>query len=126
MDTDLRLRDDARKIFLNTKGAIGEIDSSIKAFLQYVDGVLTADRFVQEIDEEIQKVKMIEGEAVGYMTYEMKMKEERKEGMRDVLHIIPLLGKNLPLEEIAKKTGCTIEYLRQLKAVIPAANNGVS
>ena len=69
---------------------------------------------------------MIEGEAVDYMTYEMKMKEERKEGMRDVLHIIPLLGKNLPLEEIAKKTGCTIEYLRQLKAVIPAANNGVS
>ena len=58
---------------------------------------------MQEIDEEIQKVKMIEGEAVGYMTYEMKMKEERKEGMRDVLHIIPLLGKNLPLEEIAKK-----------------------
>lgn len=49
------------------------MDSSIKAFLQYVDGVLTADRFVQEIDEEIQKVKMIEGEAVGYMTYEMKI-----------------------------------------------------
>ena len=76
----MRLRGDARKIFLNTKGTIGEVDSSIKAFLQYVDGVLTADRFVQEIDEEIQKVKMIEGEAVGYMTYEMKMKEERKEG----------------------------------------------
>ena len=38
-----------------------------------VDGVLTADHFVQEIDEEIQRVKMIEGEAVGYMTYEMKI-----------------------------------------------------
>lgn len=82
-DTVLRLRDDARKIFLNTKGMIGEIDSSIKAFLQYVDGVITSDRFVQEIDEEIQKVKMIEGEAVGYMTYEMKMKEERKEGIKE-------------------------------------------
>lgn len=53
----------------------GEIDTSIKAFLQYVDGVLTADRFVQEIDEEIQRVKMIEGEAMGYMTYEIKISQ---------------------------------------------------
>lgn len=82
-DTVLRLRDDTRKIFLNTKGMIGEIDSSIKAFFQYVDGVITSDCFVQEIDEEIQKVKMIEGEAVGYMTYEMKMKEGIKEGRKE-------------------------------------------
>ena len=71
------------KIFLNTKGRLGDIDNSIRAFLQYVDGVMTADRFVQEIDEEIQKVKRIEGEAVSYMTYEMKIKEERKEERKE-------------------------------------------
>ena len=109
-----------------TKGRLGEIDNSIRAFLQYVDGVMTADHFVQEIDEEIQKVKRIEGEAVSYMTYEMKMKEERKEGMREVLQILPLLGMNLSLEEIAKRTGCTIEYLHQLKAAIPNIGEGVT
>lgn len=66
-----------------TKGRLGEIDNSIRAFLQYVDGVMSTDRFVQEIDEEIQKVKRIEGEAVSYMTYEMKIKEERKEERKE-------------------------------------------
>ena len=82
-DANLRLNDGARKIFLNTKGRLGEIDNSIRAFLQYVDGVMSTDRFVQEIDEEIQKVKRIEGEAVSYMTYEMKIKEERKEERKE-------------------------------------------
>ena len=81
----MRLNDGARKIFLNTKGRLGEIDNSIRAFLQYVDGVMSTDRFVQEIDEEIQKVKRIEGEAVSYMTYEMKIKEARKEERREIL-----------------------------------------
>ena len=44
---------------------------------------MSTDRFVQEIDEEIQKVKRIEGEAVSYMTYEMKIKEERKEECKE-------------------------------------------
>ena len=62
-----------------------EVSESIRAFLQYVDGVMSTDRFVQEIDEEIQKVKRIEGEAVSYMTYEMKIKEARKEERREIL-----------------------------------------
>ena len=122
----MRLRGDARKIFLNTKGTIGEVDSSIKAFLQYVDGVLTADRFVQEIDEEIQRGKMIEGEAVGYMTYEMKMKEARKETLQMMLQVLPLFGKNLSLEEISGNTGCTIEYLRQTKAALPSTGGSAA
>ena len=74
-----RQSDSSTRVLCETK----EVSESIRAFLQYVDGVITSDRFVQEIDEEIQKVKMIEGEAVGYMTYEMKMKEERKEGIKE-------------------------------------------
>ena len=84
-DTDLRLNDGARKIFLNTKGHLSEIDNSIRAFLRYVDGATSTDHFVQEIDEEIQKIKLIEGEAVSYMTYEMKIKEERKEERKEIL-----------------------------------------
>ena len=77
---DLELRDGATKIFLNTKGTIGDITDTIKAFLRYVDGVVTDNSLVQEIEEEIQKVKLEEGERVNYMTFAMKMMEERKEG----------------------------------------------
>ena len=54
---DLRLKDGATKIFLNTKGVIGDVDAEIIAFLQYVDGVVSDNSLVQEIEQEIQKVK---------------------------------------------------------------------
>ena len=129
-----RQSDSSTRVLCETK----EVSESIRAFLQYVDGVITSDRFVQEIDEEIQKVKMIEGEAVGYMAYEMKMKEERKEGIKEgrregrketqqvTLQVIPLLLANTPLEQISHLTGCTIEYLRQIKAALSPESGSVT
>ena len=117
-----RQSDSSTRVLCETK----EVSESIRAFLQYVDGVITSDRFVQEIDEEIQKVKMIEGEAVGYMTYEMKIQEARKETLQMMLQVLPLFGKNLSLEEISRRTGCTIEYLRQIKAVLPTTGGRVT
>ena len=64
------------------------------------------------------------------MTFAMKMMEERKEGFREgklegkaetqqmMLQIFPLLRANVPLLEISKRTGCTMEYLLQLQAVM--------
>ena len=127
---DLRLKDGATKIFLNTKGVIGDVDAEIIAFLQYVDGVVSDNSLVQEIEQEIQKVKSEEQERVSYMTFAMKMMEERKEGFREgklegkaetqqmMLQIFPLLRANVPLPEISKRTGCTMEYLLQLQAVM--------
>ena len=80
---NLKLLDGATKIFLNTKGQIGDIDDTIHAFLQYVDGVVTDNSFVQEVEEEIRRVKLEEGERVNYMTFAMKMMEERKEGRKE-------------------------------------------
>lgn len=82
-NTKLKLQDGATKIFLNTKGVHGELDDPMKAFLQYVDGIVTDNELVQEIEEEIRKVKLEEGERVNYMTFAMKMLEERKEGRRE-------------------------------------------
>ena len=62
-----------------------EIQRERRARMQYVDGIVTDNGFVQEIEEEIQKVKRKEGERVNYMTFEMKMMEERKEGHREGL-----------------------------------------
>ena len=68
-------------MFLNTKGTVGEVDDALQAFLGYVDGVLSSDALVREIDDEIRKVKTEEGERVEYMTFAMKMREEWKAGV---------------------------------------------
>ena len=149
-DKEVKLEDGTTKIFLNTKGSVGEVDRSVKAFLQYVNGVSSEDRLVQEIEQEIEKVRREEGEKVNYMTFAMKMMEERKEGFREgklegiaegerkgraegrmegehkgrtetqqmMLEIFPLLRNRVPLEEISRRTGCTLEYLQQLQAAL--------
>ena len=71
--------DGASKIILTTKGTIDDVTPEMKAFLDYVDGKTVEDDFVQEIDNEINHIKAQEQERVSYMTYAMKIQEERDE-----------------------------------------------
>ena len=82
-DKTLELSDDAEKIFLNAKGTLNDVDESIKAFLDYVNGIVCNDSLVQAIDEEIRRIKEENEERVSYMTFAMKMMEERKEGFQE-------------------------------------------
>ena len=82
-DNHIQLKDGTRKIFLNTKGETGEIDASIKAFLRYVDGAVTTDHFVQEIDRKNHAIKSTAEEEASYMSYAISLAEERKEGRRE-------------------------------------------
>ncbi len=81
-DTNLEMGDQTTKIFLNTTGSKNDVGTDVKAFLDYVNGVLSDDDFVREIDEEIHKVKCIEEERLAYMTYELKLDDAREEGER--------------------------------------------
>ncbi len=129
-DTNLELGDGAVKIFLSTEGEIDDIDPKIKAFLNYVKGKISNDTFVQEIDDEIHKIKKIEGERVKYMTYELKIKEERKyafeEGREEGREegkteekketALGMLYDNMPICSIAKYTKLSLDYIRDLAA----------
>ena len=77
-DTKLELDDKTTKVFVNSTGTADDVSSDVKAFLDYVNGVVSDDAFVREIDDEIVRVKQIEQERVGYMTYAMKIEEERE------------------------------------------------
>ena len=44
---------------------------------------MSDNAFVREIDDEIVRVKQIEEEKVSYMTYAMKLAEEREEGREE-------------------------------------------
>ena len=92
-DNHIQLKDGTRKIFLNTKGETGEIDASIKAFLRYVDGAVTTDHFVQEIDREIHAIKSTAEEEASYMSYAISLAEERKEGIKEGIKEGEVRGK---------------------------------
>ncbi len=77
-DNGLELDDKTTKVFVNSTGTSDDVTPGVKAFLDYVNGVLSDDAFVREIDDEIIRVKQIEQERVGYMTYAMKIEEERE------------------------------------------------
>ena len=80
---ELEMPDGATKILLSTKGRLDDIPSDLKAFLDYVDGILGNDEFVQEIDREIKELKKLEAERVAYMTYAMIIQEERDEAKEE-------------------------------------------
>ena len=86
-DRALELDDGATRIFLNTKGTRDDVDDSVRAFLNYVNGVVSEDSLVQEIDEEIHRIKIEERGKVGYMFLADKIAEERffaaKEGREE-------------------------------------------
>lgn len=84
-DKDLLLPDGATRIFLNTKGTMDDVRPDVKAFLDYVNGVVSNDDLVQEIEREINIVRNTGDERVSYMTFLMKMNEERKEGHKEGL-----------------------------------------
>ena len=82
-NTKCKLQDGTTKIFLNTKGTMTDVDGSVKAFLDYVNGIVGEDPLVREMDEMIRRIKRENEERVSYMTFAMKMMEERKEGFRE-------------------------------------------
>ena len=61
-DFSVVMPDGATKVFLSTKGALEDVSPNVMAFLNYVDGIIINNDFVQEIDQEIKMVKTIEKE----------------------------------------------------------------
>ena len=79
----LELGDETVKIFLNTKGTIGEVDGDIDKFLAYVDGKTAEGEFTQDIAAEVERIKRHNETKVEYMTLMMELKEQRREGYNE-------------------------------------------
>lgn len=123
-DKNIDLKDGATKIFFNTKAEMDDVSSEVKAFLDYVDSAIVSnDKFVQEINEEIKKVKQIEKERKGYMTYEMKIREWKKEGIEEgkMAVALRLIKEKLDLSFIMRVTELSADDIRKI-----AAKNGLS
>ena len=82
-DNKIELDDGASKIFLSTKGTLNDISHDVKNFLDFVDGIPVKDTWIDEVQDLITELKHTEKEKVNYMTYQMKIAEERAEAMAE-------------------------------------------
>ena len=104
-DRETVMPDGATKILLSTKGMLDDVTPDMKAFLEYVDGKTVNDDFVQEIDREIKNIKGQESERVSYMTYAMKIQEERDEAKKEGR----TEGKVEAIKSLMEKKGWSID-----------------
>ena len=124
-DPELTIEDGATRIFLNTKGTMEDVSASLRAFLDYVDGRLSDDSFVQELEEAVDEAKKNREWRHEYMTLMLRDQEniekgielgraegraegrtegraeERQEGIR--LMVSALWDFGIPKEEIRRK-----------------------
>ena len=114
-DPELDLNDGATRIFLSSKGTMDDVAPDVANFLSYMNGTPSNDEFVQEIAATIQQLKMNEEERMNYMTFEMKLNEEREEGREEGREqgrikgfeeiAIKMLHNKTPILEIQTLTG---------------------
>lgn len=56
-DSEVNIADGATRIFLNARGTMDDVSSSLRAVLDYVAGKCGDDPFVQELEEAVAEAK---------------------------------------------------------------------
>ena len=80
-DKNIRLEDGVTKIIISTKGKEEKNpDKDLKAFIDYVNGILPDNDFVQTMNSRIGEIKQKESERSLYMQYELRLRDEREAG----------------------------------------------
>ena len=103
MLVSLKLDDGTSKVILTTKGTLNDVNQKVRNFLDFVDGLPVKDTWVDKIRDLITKLKQDEREKANYMTFQMKLNEEREEGRKEerrnaIVKMIRTL-KNLSIEQ---------------------------
>ena len=82
-DTELTLPDETEFIFISSKGDRTGLSERACAILDYMDGKESNDSLIKRIEDRINAIKRSETEERDYMTYEMRLREERAEGRKE-------------------------------------------
>ena len=75
------------RIFLNAKGTMNDVSSSLKAFLDYVAGTVTEDPFVQELEEAVTEARKNRKWRHEYMTLLMRDQDNLEKGREEGLKL---------------------------------------
>lgn len=121
----LEMNDETTKIFLNSKGHLGDVGDDLKNFLNCVNGVYKTDEFSDTIKREVERVKNSEKWRTEYMTlylhdqdikYRSKQEglaEGRQEGRQDMNQLIKILIRENRLDDLEKSAN-DLEYQKKL------------
>ena len=93
-----------------------------KIWYNYSKGEITTSLISnKDFDQEIKMVKTIEKERRSYMTYAMKLQEERKKGIKEgILSTVrSMLEDGLSVERVAKIAKLPEEQVMEIKSQIP-------
>lgn len=77
----LALRDETRKIFLNSKGDVSEASENMKAFLSYLNGNISDNPFVIRLDSAVHKARTNQEWRREYMKLLQRDKENFERGV---------------------------------------------
>lgn len=88
------MEDQAIKVFLNAQGAEHAGDEDLKAFLKYLNGEMSDNSFVKELEREVQRVRDNKEWRVEYMTLLMRDRENMEKGMEIGIEIGAERGEN--------------------------------
>lgn len=86
-EPDLILKDDTRKIFLNTKGTKGNISENLKDFLSYIDGNKANRELTKQIDLSVLKARDNHQWRREYMSLYVELRDKYNKGKADGMEI---------------------------------------
>ena len=138
-DPTLEYGDETQKYVLNTKGTMDDIPPALKRFLDYIDSGEVSDEYTKDLDLEVENVRSSKNWRLAYMTYEMKLKEERefawKEGLEQGIErgeyrmlatqISKKLSRGKTPEEIAEDLEEDSDTVNRICEALKAASNDV-
>ncbi|MGP1455003.1 MAG: Rpn family recombination-promoting nuclease/putative transposase [Treponema sp.] len=131
-DKRIILPDGVTKVIINSAAADKETDPELKAFLEYMNGVMSDRPFIRKIDRYIKELKENEERRKEYMMLNLVEMDARKVGIQQGLQqgkslglaegsrqkaletARNLRGMGLSIENISKATGLTVQEVEQL------------
>ncbi len=79
-DPKLELNDGAHTIFLNAYGTLDDVSPKLKAFLDFVKGIVSDDPFVRKLEARVREAKKRDDWRREFMTLSMWEQEKFEEG----------------------------------------------
>jgi len=81
----LELDDGTEKVFVNTKGHVGDVDEEFKQVMKIFNGLAVEGSFAKELQDEVEKVKASKEWRREYMTLQILLDETMAEGRAEGL-----------------------------------------
>ena len=129
---EIKLGDEAEKIFLCTEGDADDISEEMQSFLKYVAEGIPSDSFTSELDNAVKGAREQAEWRREYMNLQEMLEQERKEGLEEGIEKGRAEERVNTEREKARadaekaRADAMGEEIRRLKEMLAALNKGVS